>query len=174
MTMTLVNTTTLATTTASIEFTSIPQTATDLLLIFSLRGAFAGGVDQATTRLTINSTSTNYSGKLLSGDGSTVSSTNDNASYISVSWLGGTSSIAFSNCSVYIPNYASASNKSISFDGTNEANGTVGLQRIGAGLWSNTAAITSLKLDSASGSLAQYSTASLYTITKGSGGATVS
>jgi len=79
----------------------------------------------------------------------------------------------FGNGSLYIPNYAGATNKSLSFDSVAENNATSAWLQITAGLWSSTAAITRITLSGWT-ALAAGSTVSLYTITKGSGGATVS
>jgi hypothetical protein len=72
----------------------------------------------------------------------------------------------FSSVSLYIPNYTSSDYKSYSVDKVSEQNGTTAYAELIAGLWSQTAAITSLKFISASASvdLAQYSTAYLYGI----------
>ena len=72
---------------------------------------------------------------------------------------------------MYIPNYTGSTNKSISVDSVTENNATNNLMNIQAGLWSNTAAITSILFtsDTAGGFLAG-STISLYKITKGSDG----
>jgi hypothetical protein len=87
-----------------------------------------------------------------------------------------TTSNTFSSTQVYIPNYAGSTNKSVSIDHVTENNATNAyFSGIVAGLWSNTAAITSVKiLDQDGGSLVAGSTASIYGILKGSGGATVS
>ena len=79
----------------------------------------------------------------------------------------------FNSTTFYIPNYAGSTNKSFSFDQVNENNTTAANQVLGSVLWSNTAAITSISLTSPGYNFVQYSTASLYGITKGSGGATV-
>jgi hypothetical protein len=67
---------------------------------------------------------------------------------------------------MYIPNYASSNYKSFSIDSVTENNGTVAYQIMHAGVWSNTAAITSLTITAAGGNLAQYSTATLYGVYK--------
>lgn len=73
----------------------------------------------------------------------------------------------FGNFEVYIPNYTSANNKSLSADSVTEDNASsvYGMSLV-AGLWANTDAITSILVqDIAGGSnLAQYSTARLYGI----------
>ena len=50
----------------------------------------------------------------------------------------------FSNCSVYVPNYAGSTNKSFSADLTAENNTTGTNMQLVAQLWSDTSAITSL------------------------------
>jgi len=82
-----------------------------------------------------------------------------------VSSAGATAS-TFGNCQAYIPNYTSSAYKSISAEGVAEGNTTAMLSAIDAGLWSDTSAITSIKLFVPSFNLLQYSTASLYGISK--------
>jgi hypothetical protein len=72
----------------------------------------------------------------------------------------------FSNGAVYIPNYAGSAHKSVSWDYVTENNSTTADQMILAGVWADTAAITSITLALPSGVFTQHSTASLYTITK--------
>jgi len=56
--------------------------------------------------------------------------------------------------------------KSISADAVEENNGTTAFAGLSAALWSNTAAITSITLTPQTGSYVQYSTATLYGISK--------
>ena len=149
---------------ASIDFSSIPATYTDLIVKLSCRST-AGGTGANDGHLTFNGSSSGYSSKLLYGTGSTVGSASNSGTYMY--WVGGAvstglTSNTFSNSEIYIPNYAGSNNKSVSFDGTNENNGGYGTQLLTAGLWSNTAAITSIKLELDYPNFAQYSTAYLY------------
>lgn len=156
---------------ASIEFTSIPQNATDLLLVLSERHSVDGN-----TRLTFNGSSAGYTMKRLSGTGSSANSNEYNSGsfiYMEGQDNSYTASI-FGNACIYILNYTASTNKSISWDSVTENNSTTADQQIIAGLWANSAAITQITLGLPSGVFTQYSTASLYKITKGSGGATVS
>jgi len=169
MTMTLIQTKTLAVAAASIEFTSIPQDATDLYILLSLRSSDA---NTAALRVYPNGSSTNLSSRILYGTGTGVANT---TSTTGVGVIGGLSpntdtNNSFANASVYILNYSGATNKTISLDGTNETNGTEAFQGMGSLLWSNTAAITSITFLGNSGNLAIGSTISLYKITKGSDG----
>jgi hypothetical protein len=73
----------------------------------------------------------------------------------------------FASADIYIPNYTSSDYKSISIDTVTEKNATDAYMRLTAGLWSNTAAITSIGLNcSASGNFVQYSTFYLYGVAK--------
>jgi hypothetical protein len=71
----------------------------------------------------------------------------------------------FGNGSIYIPNYAGSNNKSVSTDVVVENNATESSQYLLAGLWSDTSAITTIRLYSRnSHNFLQYSTAYLYGI----------
>jgi hypothetical protein len=166
MTMTLIETKTLGTATTAIEFTSIPQDATDLFVVWSTRY-----VSEGTTKTTIlfNGLSTNFSYRLLQGDGSAAASGANTINIAGINNGSTTTSNTFSSNQMYIPNYTGSTNKSFSVDAVSENNGTSSFQDIWAGLWSNTAAITSLTISGAS-NLAIGSTVSLYKITKGSDG----
>lgn len=164
---------------ASIDFTSIPATFTDLVIVTSLRGS---GTDPQDSYIQFNAdTGSNYSFRRLYGEGSGSGQT-DGVSGAStagrVSRVTGTSytSNTFTNDTIYIPNYRVAAAKSISVDTVEENNATRSYQMIYATLWSGTAAITSIKLQVLGGTnFAQYSSASLYGVLAGSsGGVTVS
>jgi hypothetical protein len=149
---------------ASIEFTGIPQDGVDLVLLTSLRGE--GG---AYPNITLNGTSANYSGKRLTGGGDYVSSgSNSVATSFDDLYVPNTDTAnTFGSNKWYFSNYAGATAKSVSVEQVNENNGTSSLQVIRANLWNDTAAITSIELNSANASneFAQYSTASIYLIT---------
>jgi len=156
--------------------TTITGSATDLLVVVSARSTSTNG----DFTMTFNNSATGYSTRRLAGNGSTPSSTTDD--YGSAELYAGNAlpssytASTFGNGTIYIPNYAGSTNKSVSIDSVGENSATASPQNLIAGLWANTSAITSIKLvkKGASNLFAQYSTASLYIITKGSGGATVS
>jgi len=159
-TYTLIASNTLSTAAASITFSSIPATYTDLLLVTSVREATT---DSYTATLKFNASTTTYTQRNLQGSGSAVSSASPTD--IEIMANGSTSTAnTFSNSSVLIPNYAGSNFKSVSVDSVTEANATQAFARLGANLWSNTAAITSISIQTASGNLAQYTTAYLYGI----------
>jgi hypothetical protein len=173
-TMTLISTVTAASAQAALEFTSIPATSTDLLLVLSIRGSVAAVADEIL--MTFNNNGSGYSSRELLGSGSAASSNaGSSQAFFPRIWtpLNSATSNTFGSGSIYIPNYAGSTNKTISSDTVTENNATNAYQSIMAGLWANTAAITSIKLNYGSGNVMAGSTASLYGILKGSGGATV-
>ena len=161
-TMTLISSITLASAQASIDFSSIPSTYTDLCLEFSLRTSASSTF--YTTFLSLNNSSASFTGIVLGGTGSAATS---GTTTQSVGPIGGgaTTASTFTNCSVYFPNYTSSNNKSYSWDTVLENNATAARTFMGAGLWSNTAAINRITLTiDTSDNFAQYSTAYLYGI----------
>jgi hypothetical protein len=168
--MKLIESKTLATSAASIEFTSIPQTFTDLVLLISARSADASVF--LSLELVINGLSTNQSLRFLLGDGSSASSGTFGNVLIGLSTGANATANTFANTSVYIPNYTSGVGKSISAEGVSENNATSSGQILNAGLSTATAAITSLgiKIVGGAANLVVGSTISLYGILKGSDG----
>jgi hypothetical protein len=148
---------------ASISFTSIPQTGTDLLLVVSSQNT--GTSNLLSYYLNSDTTVTNYNWRYLMGTGSGVSSASGNNSSIALNNPSAATASTFANTALYFPNYQSASAKSVSTDSVTENNGTLAYQRLYAASWSGTAAITSIQIFS-SNDLAEHSTASLYIITK--------
>jgi hypothetical protein len=150
---------------ATIDFTSIPATYTDLLVKYSLRTSTTAGATWYDVYLTFNGTTTNYSGRFVYGDGSDDASGTDATTAIFLRPSASTSTAStFGNGEVYIPNYTSSNNKSVSVDNVSENNATSAFAGLTASLWSNSAAITSITLTAATGTLVQYSTAYLYGI----------
>jgi hypothetical protein len=170
--MKLIESKTLATATASIEFTSIPQTFTDLVMVISARSSRATEIRDEVQIQFNGDTSSNYSTRTLRGSGSAAISNTGGTTALTrldVPASGATSN-TFGNQSVYIPNYTSAVAKSASTDSVMENNATESYQYIIAGLWNNTAAITSILLKPEVGQFTTGSMVSLYGILKGSDG----
>lgn len=152
----------------SIDFTSIPSTYTDLCLKLSARndaGTTVGGF-----WVEFNGSTSNLSSRFLFGNGSAVGSVTDGTAIFGYTNADSSTANIFSDAEIYVPNYASATNKSVSIDSVMENNATAANMAITGGLWSNTSAITSIKLrtfnnsTSASANFKQYSTATLYGI----------
>lgn len=132
---------------ASIDFTSIPSTYTDLVLKMSIRTNRASTDDLL--NFNFNGVSTNQSSRWLQGNGSTASS-GTYGSNLYLAWVDAASNTAstFGNAEMYISNYTSSNFKSISTDGVLENNATLAISGMTAGLWSSTAAITSIAITS--------------------------
>ena len=170
MTYQLIETKTLGSAQASIEFTSIPQDGTDLLVLASCRATSTG-----TSYLITNPNSANASFRMLRGTGSGVFSQTDAISpYAEIPNADFTSN-TFANISIYFPNYASTTtNKSFSIDSVTENNATASQQLIGAALYASNTAITSILLSAGDANLNKNrnfdvgTTISLYKITRGS------
>lgn len=146
---------------ATITFSSIPSTYTDLVLKVSARNTTSV---ERELWINPNGSTANGSGRALWGNGSTTGSYSPTR-FEAFGYIAGTGMTAstFSSVDVYIPNYTASTNKSLSGDGVTENNATLGYNALNAGLWSNTAAITSLDLVLAGGvNFAQHSTAYLY------------
>lgn len=149
---------------ATIDFTSIPSTYTDLCVKLSVRSTRAGAADD-NLNITLNSATTNFTYRYLRGSGSAAASSSGSNGYVAGITAAGATSSTFANVEIYIPNYAGSNNKSISSDSVTENNATEAYAFLFADLWSNTAAITSIGFVSGtSNNFAQYSTATLYGI----------
>jgi hypothetical protein len=160
--MKLISKQTIASYTASVSFTSIPQTYTDLVLIMSARHA---GTSRYST-FSFNGDSANFSMIESYGNGSSVGNSGP-ASTGNAGWQAISTDTAntFSNIVCTIPNYTLVASKYFSIDNVVENNGTTGISRIEAGLWSGTAAaLTSLAINAAD-NFVPGSVFSLYGIT---------
>lgn len=153
---------------ANITFSGIPGTYTDLVVKLSVRGD--NNVTTQQMYMTFNNSTTGYSARQVYGDGASATSATLSNSGAAISIVNTNTSVStantFSSTDVYIPNYTSSNNKSASADSVTENNGTTALAGLTAGLWSNTAAITSVKFAPQSGNFVQYSTATIYGIKK--------
>jgi hypothetical protein len=163
--MKLIETKTLGTSAATIEFVSIPQTFTDLVVLISARNTTTS-ID---LYMEFNANGSGYSGRILYGNGSSATAGTVGNQPVWITPSGATAN-TFGNASIYIPNYAGSTNKSYSGDSVTENNASLAYQFLAAGFWSNTAAITAIKLFGSD--FAVGSTFSLYGITKGSDGIT--
>jgi hypothetical protein len=165
-TYTLIEAKTLSTTAASVTFSAIPGTYTDLLLKVSVRGD-SGGTD---IKIQFNgNTSSVYTLSRLYGTGSVAtggSSTSTSLINNMVAQSSYTASI-FGNGQIYIHNYTSSDAKTVSINGVTENNATGSFQALTTGIWNpaTQAAITSIELAIDGGAnFVQYSTFRLYGI----------
>jgi hypothetical protein len=148
--------------TTTIDFTSIPSTYTDLLLKIGARNTSAVNNYDMVMRFNSDSAS-NYTVRAIQGNGSAASSFSSGLQgYIANINIPGSNltSNTFGNTEIYIPNYTSAFQKSLSIDAVTEDNNTAtGLIRLLNGIWTGTSAISSISLYQ---NFSQYSTAYLY------------
>jgi len=145
---------------SSVTFSGIPQTGyTDLVVKINARMTNAG---PNWSKMQLNGSASNFTVRYLEGSGSGASSANTATNYQGLDTGTTATANVFSNNEIYIPNYASANYKSYSVDTVTENNATAAYMGLLAGLWSNTAAITSIMLYPDSGNYAQYSTFYLY------------
>jgi hypothetical protein len=148
-------TTTLGSAAASITFSSIPATYTDLRVV--LLNTTSAGADVYMTFN--NDTATNYSLTNIVAAGAAVSS--DRYAALTAHNVLYTSTTVPTMGIIDIFSYAGSTNKTMMFNASSDFNGSGYVIR-GVGLWRNTAAITSIKLDASDFSIG--TTATLYGI----------
>jgi len=144
-TYTLISSNVLSSSAASVTFSSIPATYTDLVLRVSARGDNTGLL----LEMTLNSATSTYSNTLLLGDGATASSTrNTGQAYLRAGYVNpsGSTASTFSSGEIYIPNYTSTTDKAMSSLGMTENNATTAYIANYANLWQTSSAITSISL----------------------------
>jgi hypothetical protein len=164
---------------SSISFSSIPATYTDLQILLSCKTTNAGN---GIILLNINSiTSSTYTTEQLRGE-SGVSAIYQGGWGLNTSTVlgltGGTNVTAntFASFNIYIPNYAVNSTKYFSSEYAKESNDiTLYENGISTGNQTSSAIISSIQLTAFTVNFAQYSSATLYGISKsGATGASVS
>jgi hypothetical protein len=163
MSYTLIERQELTSAASSISFSNIPQFYTDLMLLLSTR---TDGTNH-TLYVQFNSITTGYTARRLEGNGLGANSNTYSDSFFAYSGGSGQTANTFGNVSLYIPNYTSSVAKSISSDSVSENNGTSADQFLTAGLWNNTAAINSIRIDPViDANLVAGSSVSLYGINR--------
>jgi hypothetical protein len=144
---------------ASVTFSNIPQTYTDLKVVMSTRSSGTSGV-----QIQFNGSTSNRSNIRLYGNGSVAASYSGSDVFTYQNRSSYTAS-TFDSSDIYIPNYTSSNFKSLSIDNVTETNATAIDMQLQAGLWSQTTAITSLGfVPDGSQTFAEFSTFYLYGI----------
>lgn len=162
-TYTLISSNVLSSSAASVTFSSIPATYTDLVLRISTRVTRATGDVEG--YMSINGTTTNYSNTTLAGTPGSVSSTRGTTYVPYIDVGANATSNTFSSGEIYIPSYTVSQNKPISVFSQSENNVTTNIyQYTVAALWSNNAAITSLTFTPFTGDYVSGSSFYLYGI----------
>ena len=151
---------------ATITFSGIASTYTDLLLTISARSGASSSVGTIKIRFNGATADTNLTSRYLSGATGTVGSTSN--AYLYVGNLPGSTATSntFCNTDVYLPTYAGSANKPVNITCASENNSATDAwgPEIIAGLWSNTAAITQIDLLLLSNSFVSGSRFDLYGI----------
>jgi hypothetical protein len=162
-TFTLIASQTLGSSAASITFSSIPSTYTDLKIFLSARADTSGVYNDVSVTLT---GATYSSGKILYTLNGTSAATYSPGGPGFFAQSTGTSVTAntFTNCEIYIPNYTSSTGKSLSGDAVGENNATPLIMTLNAGLYTSSGAVTAVILAPGSGNFVQYTSAYLYGI----------
>ena len=154
-TYTLISSNVLTSSAASVTFSAIPATYTDLVLRVSARGD-ASGLTQDNIWLKFNGVTSGYSNTQLIGNGEAGSSSNNSAATIirgiNAANSDSATANAFGSAEIYIPSYTASQQKPISVFGVSETNATTSYMAATAGLSSTTAAISSINAMTGNGS----------------------
>jgi len=147
------------------EFTSIPATFTDLMLITSVRTDRPSPAIQETFQLQFNSTNSNRSTRRIYVATSTAGTDTDT----SMHGGGASAAINTANCfgssTLYITNYTTTKAKMSFATGGSQSNGTGKFLDVVVNQWNDTATITTIRLTPQNGGIIQqYSSADLYGI----------
>ena len=157
-------TTTLGSAAATITFSSIPATYTDLRVVWIGRST----ANTPDLRLRFNSdTGTNYSNTILRGTGAAAESsrqTNVSSFILEAGSRTATNPTTPTLREVDVFSYAGSTNKTALAKTSGDLNSVDGNVVVAVGLWRNTAAITSLEFSLTSDSFAIGTTATLYGI----------
>lgn len=148
-------TTTLGTATATVTFSTITGSYTDLITVFN--GAATGGFESITVKIN-NDTGTNYSRTLLIGTGSVATSSRASSESSLIIGVMGTEN---SNTIWQFMNYSNATTYKTILARANSASNTV---RANVGLWRDTSAITQLDFTAGTTTFISGSTFTLYGI----------
>ena len=147
-TYTLISSNTLSGSAASVTFSSIPSTYTDLVLRWSSRDG-RSNVENA-IYLSFNSITTGYSDTWLRGNGANAFSSYDTGNayvYIPFGSVGSTATAStFSSGEVYLPNYTVSQYKPMGIFNVTENNATTAYVDTTAGLVQSTATISSITM----------------------------
>ena len=171
--MRLIATQTLGSAQATITFSSIPQTFTDLRILLSPRSSQSGTTTE-TINVTFNSDGVGsglYSSRWLRSNGSTASSSFTSVLTAQLSApSGNTTANTFGNVQIYIPAYASGLTKIGSIEHTASNNAEASGLAVTSFLYNSSAAINSVTFALSNGNFIAGTQVAIYGITKGSDG----
>jgi hypothetical protein len=151
-TYTLISSNVLSSSAASVTFSAIPSTYTDLVVRISARTDQASTTAYLTYKLNGGGTGLQSETYLGAGGGGTTPesgrTSNSNGGigsggFISLSGNSATAN-TFGSVEIYIPSYTASQNKPTGNFGVGETNATAIQMGITAGMWRNTAAVTTI------------------------------
>jgi hypothetical protein len=163
-TYTLIDSEILASSAASVTFSAIPATFTDLVVRASTRPATGGGSFDTLSMRFNGSSAADYSVTyLITNDNVVESGRSSSASrtFIRFGEGNGTTANTFGSLEIYIPSYTASQNKPFSSVAVSENNATARYMGINAGLFRDNTAISSILIYSENG-LDFASTSSFY------------
>lgn len=167
-TYTLIASNTLSSSAASVTFSAIPSTYTDLMFKWSARAVTDTNPSSCSIEFNSNTTEGSATYLRVDSSGSPVSLNRTGVTVFDrfADVASDLTANTFSNGEVYIPNYTASANKPVSMFNVNENNATIAALSplVAAGLFSNTSAITSILFKQLSGNIASGSSFFLYGI----------
>ena len=156
-TYTLIYSNVLSSSQASITFSSIPATYTDLVLRISARDDLAQ-VSESLKIILNGDTATNYSATFITGNGSTATSGRDSGAGSAAQRMQGRFSVSnsatsntFGNMEIYFAGYTSTGTKVSSIFGVAETNATAANMAATASQYRGGSAISSMEITSIGG-----------------------
>jgi hypothetical protein len=161
-TYTLIDKTILTGNQASVTFSSISNTYTDILFSYSIRGtnvdSFRG------LRLSVNGSTANLSVRQFQGLGSGTPGSYTGTNDIGAGNTAGSTSNTFTSGQIYFTNYTSSNNKPFSGETASENNASLAILQMYAGLFNSSSAISSLGISFDANDIASGSSFYLYGI----------
>ena len=165
-TYTLISSNVLSSSAASVTFSSIPATYTDLVMRWSVRTDY--GATRTGFRIAANSITSGYTATyIIQYNATTVGSGQDSAAHFIAEYIDGTGATAntFGSGEMYLPSYTVSQNKPASMFSVAEGNSAADTGMfVKALLLSNTAVITSLTATANTGNFVTGSSFYLYGI----------
>ena len=156
-TYTLISSNVLTSSAASVTFSAIPATYTDLVLRISARDDLAQ-VEESLKIILNSDTATNYSATFLRGTGSAVVSGRDSGAGSAAQRMQGRFSVSnsatsntFGNMEIYFSNYTSTGTKVSSIFGVAETNATAAMMAATASQYRGSSAISNIEITSIGG-----------------------
>lgn len=148
-TYTLISSNVLSSSAASVTFSAIPSTYTDLVIKMSLRTSAPSVASSYIFRIN-GDTASNYSQTRIEGNGASASSGRTSSTTLFVGYYPASNNATantFANQELYIPNYLSTTSKQLSLDSAHETNATTAYIDAIAFLYRGTSPVSSITFE---------------------------